>query len=179
MEPDDDTIPGVSGLAREFPPRAALEERTVGALANQGLLQRSTVRRPRWWQMAAAAALFVAGVAIGRASSPEVRPATGDGSPRFLFLLHGGPTGQTDEQEAAVVTEYGAWAGSLRREGRAVSGERLGDRRAIVPDVDLPDVDGLRGYFLISARDFDEALAVARECPHARRGGQIVVRPIE
>jgi len=34
------------------------------------------------------------------------------------------------------------------------------------------------GYFVIEARDLEEAEAIAREHPHVRRGGVIEVRPI-
>jgi hypothetical protein len=36
----------------------------------------------------------------------------------------------------------------------------------------------VRGFFIISAGSFEDALAVARGCPHLRHGGAILVRPI-
>ncbi len=39
----------------------------------------------------------------------------------------------------------------------------------------------LGGYFVVSARDYDAALAIAiaRSCPHLKHGGTIEVRAIE
>jgi hypothetical protein len=39
-------------------------------------------------------------------------------------------------------------------------------------------VEEIRGFFVISASDFQDALSVARSCPHLRHGGRILVRPI-
>ena len=36
-----------------------------------------------------------------------------------------------------------------------------------------------RGYFVIRARDLDEAIAIAKDCPQLRHGGCVVLRPID
>jgi hypothetical protein len=38
--------------------------------------------------------------------------------------------------------------------------------------------DQPRGYFVISARDADEARRIAATCPHLRHGGRIVLRRV-
>lgn len=173
-EHEEPGLPEVAALPREMVPDAGLEDRTVRALARTGLL-RSGRARPSWLTAAAAVAVFAVGLTVGRAMP---RPAPAPDVPRFLLLLHGGPDGLGAAEEARVAAEYGAWAVGLRESGRFVSGERLGDGSAVVP-AGREEVDGVRGFFLISASSFDEAVQVARSCPHARRGGRIVVRPID
>lgn len=180
MDPErDDGLPALAALPHEVIPDKALEDRTVGALRRQGLLRIPRARMRPLWQIAAALVLFVGGVAVGRATSSGSQAISLPGAPRFLLLLHGGPTGLSDAEESKVVAEYGAWAVMLRSQGRFVSGERLGEVGTIVPPGTLPGVGGLRGFFLISAPSFDDAVAVARSCPHARRGGHVIVRPID
>jgi hypothetical protein len=81
--------------------------------------------------------------------------------------------------DPALVDEYRRWALSLREAGRVVSGERLDDDVRIVQTSSTGGPpERVRGFFLISATSLDEAEAVARTCPHYRRGGSVVVRPI-
>jgi hypothetical protein len=47
-------------------------------------------------------------------------------------------------------------------------------RKTNLPD----DVDGIGGYFIIRARNMDEAMKIATECPHLKYGGKIDIRPI-
>ena len=56
-------------------------------------------------------------------------------------------------------------------------GVRLDDRSAGVPTI-REGAEKLEGYFVISAGSLDEAVSVAKTCPHAARGGRIVVRPV-
>jgi hypothetical protein len=167
----------LAALPREMPPPRDLEAQTVAALRSARLLDRGWRQRVTILRLAAAVVLFVGGVILGRVTTLADRPDE-DRVPQYILLLHGGPTGLSDEEEAAVVREYGQWAIGLRREGRSVTGERLGDASASVPPLDRPAPD-LRGYFVISAASLEDAVAVARRCPHARRGGQVIVRPID
>jgi hypothetical protein len=92
------------------------------------------------------------------------------------LLLYGEATRAGGEGEAQLVDEYRRWAQGLSAGGRYVTGERLDDAVVSVgPSVIAP---ALRGFFVLSAADFDEAVALARACPHATRGGQVIVRPI-
>jgi hypothetical protein len=173
---DSDPLPEVVSLSREIAPDPVVEERVVARLRDKGLLRVDTSPWRRW-AAAAAVLIFAAGVGAGRLS---VRPtALENHESRFLLLLSGGPEGLPVEEEARVVAEYGAWALTLRQQGRSVSGERLGEARTAVPDGVAPNAEDVRGFFIISAGSFDEATDVARSCPHARRGGRVTVRPIE
>jgi hypothetical protein len=172
-------------LAREESPPREVENRIVHALERRGLL-RPTRRRREWRALGAVAAgllLVLAGFVAGRSTS---RRAPTPPSPRFTLLLLRGtePVAARPEEEAGRVSEYRAWARGLAREGRFVEGEKLEDRGARLrspsgeADPTAPSPDEIRGFFVISAPSFEDALAVARECPHLRYGGTILVRPI-
>ena len=177
-EHDDNADLPLGSLPREIDAPRGLEDRTVRALQGAGLLA-SSRRRPLAWQIAAALVLFAGGIAVGRVSATAASAPPDPAQPRYVLLLHGGPVGLSADQEARVVEEYRDWAVGLRRAGRFVTGERLSETVAVVPAVDGSDGAGVRGYFVISAADLNDAKAVAAACPHARRGGYIVVRPIE
>ncbi len=176
MTEDDELTPeeqaALRALPREADPPPALEERVVEALRARNLL---AARRSPWarrlLQAAAAVALFVAGLGAGRAT---VTQSTHPEGPVFLLLLYAGPTGG---DEAARVHEYGSWALSLRREGRLVGAERLGSEHRLLGDAG-PEAPP-RGYFLVRASGMDEALEIARTCPHLRHGGSVTVQPVD
>ena len=161
-------------LPRELDPPPDLEDRTVAALRRGGLLRSNRRQTQRWVMAAASLLLFLGGVAAGRALD---RPASPDTRPRFVLLLMDSPPTESTEAELRVVFAYRQWATSLRDEGRFVSGARLDARSAGVPVV-REDAEKVEGYFVISAGSFEEAVSIARTCPHAARGGRIVVRPI-
>ena len=87
-------------------------------------------------------------------------------------------------------TEYTAWAGTLAERGLFLEGEELGDDGRLLhpnPESDVAvSVEELAatdktvsGYFLIRARNYKEAEAIARTCPHIGYGGAIEVRPLQ
>ncbi|HJR63686.1 MAG TPA: YciI family protein [Gemmatimonadaceae bacterium] len=140
-----------------------------------------------------AAALLI-GVALGRAlagSSDRPGLAGGDSRSQFLLLLHERPATRAiaPDELPRVVAEYAAWAGALRQEGVLVAGEKLTDDpgRWVVPSPDGSHArsgpesaaGAIGGYFVIAADSYDDAVRIARECPHLRYGGEIEVRAIE
>ncbi len=164
-------------------PPANLEDRVVDTLRARGLLHdpAGAPRRrlaPRWaWAVAIAAGLllFVAGFALGR--RPSGSPAAG--LSQYTLLLYEGPQfNAAGTSEPALVQEYSAWAGELAGRGRLVAGEKLGAQAWMLGDA-APETAGPTGFFVIAARDQNEALAIARTCPHLRHGGIVSVRPIE
>ncbi len=177
-------------LPRELAPRPELEERIVAALAGRGLVRVPRGGRGRIGRAAAAVAagllLMAAGVWIGRAlPQGRARTIAPDASPRFVLFLLRGQESDRPEEEGARVAEYRAWARGLAASGRSVSGEKLDDREERLGAPGAPGAaaavapeEEIRGYFVISAASLDDALAVARACPHLRHGGKIVVRPI-
>ncbi|HKD10422.1 MAG TPA: hypothetical protein VKE50_00030 [Thermoanaerobaculia bacterium] len=180
-EPDEAPLPGIGLMRPEKDSPPELEDRIVAALYERRLL-RSDPRRRFPWSIAAAAVLLLGlGFLIGRLPRPAL-PAVAQ--PRFILFLEPIPQGSEGAgSEAARVVEYRSWAGRVRQSGRTISGEKLvGGFRRVGAEGGPPRLSAseiLGGYFVISARDFDDAVSVARDCPHARHGGAIVVRAID
>ncbi len=173
----------LSGLPRAESAPSDVEERIVSVLRARGLIRSARGRtRARLAAVAAGLVLLLAGFGLGRLPAPVAgEPAPG---PRFaLFLLRGEERlPERPDEEAGRVAEYRAWARSLAEGGRFVRGEKLEDRAATLGGAagGAPPVpeEEIRGFFIVGASSFDEALAIARQCPHLRHGGRILVRPI-
>jgi hypothetical protein len=111
----------------------------------------------------------------------------------YLLMLHEDPrqyASLSPAEMGAVVERYRAWSQKLAAEGRLVGGEKLADEpgrrmRAgpmgpIVtdgPTIESKDVIG--GFFMIRAASYDEAVALAADCPHLNGDNVIVLRRIE
>jgi hypothetical protein len=124
----------------------------------------------------------VGGYALQRGTTAQ--PASSGST--FLLLLHESATSDskyTPEQMRSIVGEYRDWAQRLDAEKRLVSAEKLGtDSRWLAPDgsqLAIDQAEIVSGFFLLRARDYDEALQLARSSPHLKYGGTIEVRAIE
>lgn len=110
----------------------------------------------------------------------------------FMLLLHTPPAGRSfsPEELQKVIERYAAWSKGLAAAGRLVGGHKLRDAEGRVlkrqsnqttvtdgPYAELKEVVG--GYFHVTAEHYDEAVRIARECPHLDYGGTIEVRAIE
>jgi len=127
--------------------------------------------------LAAAAALLVASAARGGAS---VQPAA---EARFILALY---EGAEFDGAGNHVAEYVAWAKSLREKGTRVEGEEIGGPGMSISsaggsvrvEAEAAGGERLAGYFIVAARDMDEAIRIARTCPHVRHRGRVVVRSL-
>lgn len=166
---------GRGGLRDHLPSHAAppqLHDRIRGTLASRG----GAGGRPpvlRWAGIAAAAALiFIAGVATGRANQPPPTPAP---IAKYALLLYGGHE-TPNEVEGARAVEYGRWAAGLKG-ARFVGGEELG---SVVGEYGARTAgsgdERVEGFFLIDAADDTAAIAVAKDCPHLKYGGRVVLQ---
>lgn len=175
MRHDDDSL---GRLPREVTPPRALRARVIGDLRTRGLLGS---RRPSGFRLTGAAAaavvLFLGGAALGRSMAPVTPAAAPDG--RFMLLLYEGPAYERADREADRVAEYAAWA---RAQGARIAlGEKLAEEERVLggsPDPGGAAPEVLAGFFIIDADGWDEAMAIARDCPHLRYGGRIAVREI-
>jgi hypothetical protein len=189
MNHRDDLTDRRGGLLSGLPqpaPSPELEARVTDSLRRRGLLvrragPRRTVVRSLGW-LVAATACTVAGFSLGR--SGWGREAPEPVGSRYMLLLYGGSAPlRPGETDASIVEEYRQWAVGLARGGRFVTGERLSDDAPVVigdgamTAADLASA-AVAGYFVVSAASVEEARALARDSPHVRRGGMIVVRPI-
>lgn len=176
-------------LSRAVPP-ADLPGRFEQTLAQAGARADSAVDGRRWRTgglMAAALAGLLVGAGAGWFARSPGSPAEGTAEPQYMLLLIEAadqPVASPAEMDA-IVEEYRQWAISLADAGLLVSAEKLADAggyRLVAgrePAARPATDEVLTGFFLIRARDYDEALRIARESPHLRYGGQIEVRAIE
>jgi len=174
----------LESLPLEAAPPAALERRVVAELRRRGLL-RGAARARRGWALAAALAFaFALGLVAGarysaRDAARDGVAADDRGTQRYLLLLY--EPRPLDRAGVDLVAEYSAWAGELARRGQLVVAEKLGgeERRLSVQEPETARGDAPTGFFLIRAATFDEALAIARACPHLAHGGEVALRSID
>jgi hypothetical protein len=159
---------------------AALEGATLARLRRTGALPSPRGARRTWLAVAAAGvAFFAVGLFVGgrRAAIPEERSSV----PRFALFLYDAP-GETPLDERRMeqrVEEYRSWARWLRARGHEIRGEKLEPQgRRLGPSGTGEDGWPLGGYFVISAKDLDAAVVLARSCPHLKHGGRVEVRAI-
>jgi len=93
--------------------------------------------------------------------------------------------------QQAVMTEYNAYTESLRASGAFQAGDALQPAPTattlrqseggglITTDGPFAETkEALGGFYVIEARDLDEALAIAGRCPGLKYGSAIEVRPV-
>lgn len=181
-------------LVKEKQPPDVLERRIVEALRESGLIRSPSAgwrhRSIRiGWAFSASLALFTLGAVAGAwwgSSTPVNRNL-----PEFMLVLRTSsqelPT-RSSEEVLKRVQEYNAWAKKIQQEGLLVSGEKLKDEarflnvingRQIVSATQADTKEGIAGYFLIRARDYQQAVTIAENCPHLKYGGVIEIRQID
>jgi len=110
---------------------------------------------------------------------------------QYLVLIYSEePAAAPDPaQIGAVMEEYNAYTQMLRDKGHYVAGEalqptatattvRIRDGRTLTTDGPFAETkEALGGFYLVEAKDLDEALALGGACPGAKCGS-IEVRPI-
>jgi len=113
--------------------------------------------------------------------------------PDLILLLHscaGARPALSPEQLSAVTNEYMGWRNRMHAQGHLKGGEKLtfdpgrvlrpADGRVIVTDGPFAESkELLGGFFVIAARDYDEACNIAESCPHFKYGGSIEIREID
>ncbi len=113
--------------------------------------------------------------------------------PSYMLLLHQSPSKFQDlapEDIQQIITRYTAWRSELVRQNKLRSGEKLtndGGRRLRIQGDQVSVTDGpyseaaevLGGYFTIDAANYDEAVAIARTCPHLAGTQWIEIRQVD
>jgi len=104
---------------------------------------------------------------------------------RFVLLLRmeeRAGDDRTPEQRLRTVQRYRDWSRELARLGVVESGEKLAEAEGWLlrqgAEEQRGQFGGVAGYFVLRAADYDEALRLARTCPHLEHGS-IELRRIE
>jgi len=95
----------------------------------------------------------------------------------------------TPEEMQANLRQYRDWAIKLSKQGKLMDGKKLKDSGTYIVNkggtqlvVDGPFAEtkeAIGGYFLIQARDYDEAMSIARHSPIFNENGSVEIRQIE
>jgi hypothetical protein len=112
---------------------------------------------------------------------------------QYLLMIYGNEAALetlTPEEGHAMMKEYEAFTQSIVASGHYRAGERL-ERSQAATTVrlkagQLVTSDGpfaetkeqLGGYYLVEAKDLDEAIRMARRVPSVRFGGSVEIRPV-
>jgi hypothetical protein len=113
---------------------------------------------------------------------------------KYVLLLRGDPaewSALAPEDMQRIMGRYMTWGDELRAQGREVSGEQLieptsalvsrdGDDFTVVDGPYIETKECIGGFYVITAADRDDAIAVARDCPVHLHGGTVeVVQVVE
>ena len=106
---------------------------------------------------------------------------------KFMLIFQGGmPPDQGPEQMQANMSKWMAWIDKLRKKDQYVAGEPLlpggkfitGKNKTVT---DGPFTEGkelVGGFFIINAKDYDEAVKICDDYPDYHQGGSIQVRQV-
>jgi hypothetical protein len=148
-----------------------------------------------WWPVALAAGLagitigLAGGFAAGRQGGPEpsipVAPVPAPDSLRQFVLLLEEPVTGWPPSTPLMRPGYFEWMDSLTMRGQFADGIRLAEDEgwylpaggtAVPANSRAATSANYSGLFVIRARDYDEAIAIARGSPHLAWGGVLIRR---
>jgi hypothetical protein len=107
---------------------------------------------------------------------------------KYMFLFVGGDvTHLSNDAMQAHMQKWFAWVEKLTKENRYVGGEALlpDAKRVVGPKktvTDGPFAEGkelVGGYFVVYAKDLNEAVEMAKDCPDYQFGGAVEVRVVQ
>jgi hypothetical protein len=176
-------------------PRPAVVERVrqtmvVATRPSQSMrIPRMSIRTRSLVQSLGAAALgaLLTFVVVGR-SAQVAQAADTDPRPHFMLLIVDdlaapAPSSTELRQELAA---HRAWAQRLQADGRLVSADKLtdDDGRSVpaaptTSAVSATPTERIGGFYIIRARDYDEAVHIANDNPTLKYGGRVQVRMID
>lgn len=96
----------------------------------------------------------------------------------------------SEQEKGAIFKQYGEFTQSIRQSGAFLAGDPLQptttattvrgkNGKTITTDGPFAETkEQLGGYYIVEAKNLDEAIAIAGRIPSVRVGGSIEVRPI-
>lgn len=104
-----------------------------------------------------------------------------------MFLFRGGDVSKlSPQQQEAQMGKWFAWVEKLRKDDLYISGEPLspggktisGSKKAVTDGPFAESKEVIGGFFVVKAKNFDEALQMAKEAPDFDLGGSVEVREV-
>lgn len=116
--------------------------------------------------------------------------------PQYMLISHDSgevPEGVefTPEMIQTVIRKYNDWIAKLQKKGHLVSLNKLKDNdpgrnltgfgaSQVVTDGPYAETkEIIGGYWIITAKDYQEAVEITRDCPTLEYGGRIEIREVE
>ena len=104
---------------------------------------------------------------------------------KFMYLFRGGLNGSPEEMQENM-QKWLAWVDKLSKQGKYVSGEPLlpggktiaGPKMAITDGPFIEGKEVIGGFFIVNAKDYAEAVEMAKDCPDYAHGGSVEVRQV-
>jgi hypothetical protein len=106
---------------------------------------------------------------------------------KYIFLFRGGDVSNlSPQQQEAQMGKWMAWVDKLSKEGKYLAGEPLlpggrtisGSKKTVTdgPFTEAKEVIG--GFFMVQAKNLDEATEMAKDSPDYDWGGTVEVREV-
>jgi len=105
----------------------------------------------------------------------------------FLFRGNDWQKGLSPEEMQRIAGQWMAWFERLTSQGKVVAGSPLEMEGKVVSGKNGRSVsdgpfaeskEAVGGYFLLNVGTFEEALAIAQQCPGLDYGAKVEVRPV-
>jgi hypothetical protein len=112
--------------------------------------------------------------------------------PTYLLFLHEDPSvfaRVSPEEMQAIIQKYSGWKQRMLEAGIITGGEKLqdgtgrvlrraGEQAAVTDGPYTESKEVIGGFFQIQAKDYEQAVEAARDCPHLEYG-TIEIREVE
>jgi hypothetical protein len=110
---------------------------------------------------------------------------------KFMLIFHGGsdvaPEMKSPEAMQKHMQKWFAWIEKLQKEGRYDSGEALlphgkfisGPKKVVTDGPFAESKELVGGYFIVKAKDMDEAIKISQDYPDFVFNGKVQVRPVQ
>lgn len=104
----------------------------------------------------------------------------------MLIFIGGDPSHLSPEKQQAHMQKWFEWVEKLKNEKRYVSGEALqpggktvtGPKKTVTDGPFAESKEVVGGYFVLMAKDLNEATAIAKDCPDYDLNGTVEVREV-
>ena len=107
---------------------------------------------------------------------------------KYMFIFIGGdPSHLSPEAQQAHMQKWFAWIEKLTKEQRYVAGEALlpggktikGSKKTVTDGPFTESKELVGGFFVVNAKNLDDAVALAKDCPDYELDGIVEVREIQ